>query len=79
MRHPYPGEYGAEAEEDGPQDVRPGVAVLPAGLGPRHAHDEEGDGVEEGPERGEAHVSDHVVLAGLDGGHLFKEPEKRRR
>lgn len=71
----HPSEYGAEGEEDGPQDVGGGVVVLVLGLGPGHAHDQEGQGAEGGPQEGVGAVQDDVVLPGLDGGERVKEPE----
>ena len=43
-------------------------------LAPSYAHVDESDEIEKGPQPREGHVEDHVMLSGLDRGHLLKEP-----
>lgn len=75
----YPTEDRQESKKNGPDDVGLGKVEHVVRLAPGVGHVDEGDGVEEGPQSGEGHVQDDVVLPRLDGRHLLKEPDEVNR
>ena len=71
----YPKEDGEEGKENGSVNVGTGEGELDVlGFAPCDAHVREGDDEKEGPQPGERHVENHVMLSSFDGRHLLEKP-----